>query len=86
MINTEKVIGFYTDCFGNEIDEYEEIERYTLCYKGYIFEGDGDGWNSHNYDRWEDVKSVYDFYRDESNGMYIEDNQYGVTFKDGDWY
>ena len=37
MVNTDKVVGFYTDVFGNEIDEYEQIERYTVYYKGHIF-------------------------------------------------
>ena len=32
MINTEKEIGFYTDVFGNEITEYEQIEKYTVCF------------------------------------------------------
>ena len=30
MINTNKEVGFYTDVFGNEITEYEQIERYTV--------------------------------------------------------
>ena len=27
MINTKKVVGFYTDAFGKEVDEYEQIEQ-----------------------------------------------------------
>ena len=34
MINTNKKVGFYTDVFGNEIDEYEQIEKYTVWYEG----------------------------------------------------
>ena len=31
MVSTGKVIGFYTDVFGNEIDEYEQI--CVKCYQ-----------------------------------------------------
>ena len=31
MINTNNVVGFYTDVFGNEVNEYEQINRYTVC-------------------------------------------------------
>jgi hypothetical protein len=86
MINTEKVIGFYTDVFGNEIDIYEEIEKYTVCYKGFLFEGDDEKrWNSRNCDKWEDAKSIYQAYADKENKMYIIDNEYGVTYQDGEW-
>ena len=82
MINTGKVIGFYTDVFGNEIDEYEQIERYTVCYKGHLFEGDTDGYNYHGYDRWEDAIALYHAYGDM---IQIKDNEYDVTFANGDW-
>ena len=82
MINTEKVVGFYTDVFGNEIDEYEQIERYTVSYEGYLFEGDNDGLNSHGFDRWEDAIALYDAYGDM---IHIRDNQYGCTFDYGEW-
>ena len=59
MINTNKVIGSYIDVFGNEINEYEQIERYTVWYEGHLFEGDSDGLNEHGYDRWEDAMGVY---------------------------
>ena len=71
MIDTAKVIGFYVDVFGNEIDEYEQIERYT------------DGINEHGYDSWEDAIALYNFY---GNMIHIEDNKYGMTFSNGDWY
>lgn len=83
MINTSKVIGFYVDVFGNEIDEYEQIERYTVWYEGYLFEGDTDGINEHGYDNWEDAIALYNFY---GNMIHIEDNEYGMTFSNGDWY
>ena len=82
MVNTNKVIGFYTDVFENEVDEYEQIEKYSVCYRGYLFKGDSKGYNEHGYDRWEDAKAIYDAYPDIVS---IRDNEYGVTFEKGDW-
>ena len=82
MISTNKVIGFYVDAFGNEVDEYEQIEKYSVRYKGKIFEDDTDGYNIHHYDRWEDAKSIYDMYP----GVSIYDNEYDIIFEDGDWH
>ena len=59
MINTEKVIGFYTDAFGNEIDEYEQTYKYSVCYKGALFEGDTDEWNEIGFDSWEKAKETF---------------------------
>ena len=82
MINTENVVGFYTDCFGNEIDEYEQIERYTVWYDGYLFNGDTDGYNEHDYDRFEDAIELYNIY---GEMIHIRDNKYDVTFEYGEW-
>lgn len=83
MVNTNKVIGFYTDVFGNEIDEYEQIERYSVGYEGHLFEGDTDGYNEHGYDKWEDAIAIYNAYPDIVS---IRDNEYGVTFAHDEWY
>ena len=82
MVNTNKVIGFYTDVFGNEINEYEQVKRYTVWYEGYLFTGDSKGINEHSYDAWEDAVALYDAYGDM---IHINDNDYGVTFEYGDW-
>ena len=82
MVNTDKVIGFYTDVFGNEVDEYEQIERYTVWYEGYLFDGDTDGYNEHGYDKFEDAITLYDAYGDM---IHIKDNEYGVSFDYGEW-
>ena len=82
MINTSKEIGFYTDVFGNEVNDYELIEKYTVFYKGKIFEGDTDGYNYHNYDKWEDAIALYYAYGDI---IHIKDNEYNVIFSYGDW-
>ena len=50
MISTSCVVGFYEDIFGNEIDEYEQTERYTINYEGVLFEEDSEGFNSHDID------------------------------------
>ena len=85
MIKTNKVIGFYTDAFGNEIDEYEEIERYEVCYNGHFFDGDRDGWNGYKCDEWETAKGVYDFFVAKGVECHINDNEYDVVFCDGEW-
>ena len=82
MINTNKVIGSYVDIFGNEINEYEQIERYTVWYEGYLFEGDSDGLNEHGYDKWEYAIALYVAYGDM---IRIRDNRYDVTFEYGEW-
>ena len=82
MINTNKVISSYIDVFGNEINEYEQIERYTVWYEGYLFEGDSDGLNEHGYDKWEDAIALYVAYGDM---IRIRDNRYDVTFEYGEW-
>ena len=84
MISTDRVIGFYTDVFGREIDEYEQIERYTVCYKGHIFDGDTDGYNTFKTDSWDDAIRFYNTYGNNTE-VYIKDNEYDVTFSDGDW-
>ena len=82
MIDSNRVIGFYTDVFGNEIDEYEQIERYSIRYEGYLFDGDSEGFNEHGIDKWEDARAIYDAYPDIIS---IHDNQYGCTFSNGEW-
>ena len=82
MINTDKIIGFYTDVFGNEIDEYEQIERYTVSYYGYLFEGDAPGYNTHGYDNINDALALYNEYGDM---IQIKDNEYDVVFESGEW-
>lgn len=82
MVETDRVIGFYEDAFGNEVDEYELIERYTVWYEGCIFAGDNDGYNEHNYDNWEEAVSLYYTYGDM---VHIRDNKYDVSFDYGEW-
>lgn len=82
MIDTEKVVGYYTDMFGNEIDEYEQIERYSIWYEGRLFEGDSNGFNEHGIDRWEDAIAIYDAY---PGIVSIHDNKYGSTYANDEW-
>ena len=82
MINTNKEVGFYTDVFGNEITEYEQIERYTVWYNGYLFYGDTNGYNEHGYDNFDDAIALYYTY---GNIIHIKDNEYGVSFDCGEW-
>lgn len=84
MINNyDHVVGFYTDMWGNEIDEYEQVYKYTVWYKGYIFVDDKeDDFNEHGYDRWDDVQELIDAYGDM---IHVIDNEYCVSFDNGEW-
>ena len=82
MLNTDTVIGFYTDVFGNEVDEYKQTKRYTVWYNGFLFDGDTCGYNEHEYNRFEDAISLYDTYGDM---IHIKDNEYDVSFDCGEW-
>lgn len=57
--------------------------RYTVMYEGYLFFGDSDGLNCHDYDRWEDVQSLIYAYGDI---IEMRDNEYDVHWKGGEWY
>ena len=82
MIDTEKIVGSYTDIFGNEINEYEQIPRYTVWYEGMLFEGDTEGLNEHGYDTLEEATALYNVYGDM---IHIKDNEYNCTFEYGEW-
>lgn len=83
MIKSGKEIGFYTDVFGNEITEYEMIERYTVWYYGILFEGDNVGYNEFNTDHIEQTFALYNAYGDI---IHIKDNEYDVTYEYGEWH
>lgn len=58
-------------------------KKYTVWYEGRIFDGDGDGVNEHDYDRWEDAIALYHAYGDM---IHIRDNEYNAPFEYGQWY
>ena len=65
-------------------DEGEKIcGRYTIIYEGYLFYGDSDGLNFHDCDRWDEVNSLMNAYGD---FITVKDNEYGVTWANGEWY
>ena len=82
MIETEKIINTYIDSYDNEIDEYKQIKRYTVWYEGYLFDGDTEGYNKHNYDKFEDAIALYIQYGDM---IHIKDNEYDVVYEYGNW-
>lgn len=83
MVNTERVVDFYTDCFGNEIDVYEQIENFTVFYEGKIFVDDSDGYNEHGHDSFADAMWFYEVYGDM---IHIRDNRCGGIYEYGEWY
>lgn len=62
----------------------EPIGKYTVHYKGHIFEGDTDEWNAFSTDKWDDAIGFYHSYSNDTE-VCIKDNEYGVTFANGDW-
>ena len=56
-------------------DEGEKIGgRWTLHYEGFLFEGDSDGWNHHDFDRYEDVMGIIKFYKNYGMRFWLDDN------------
>ena len=84
MFETERAVGYYMDVFGNEVTEYERKAQYTVRYKGCVFEGDSQDNNSFDTDSWDKAIAFYHQYKD-SCCVSIKDNQYDVTFENGDW-
>ena len=65
-------------------DGEKVCSRYTVSYEGYLFVGDNEeGFNYHDYDRWEDVQGLMISYPDI---IRVHDNEYGVDWKEGEWY
>ena len=57
--------------------------RYTVSYEGYLFYGDSDGLNRHDYNNWNEVQSLMAAYPDL---IRVDDNEYGVIWENGEWY
>lgn len=82
--NFDKVVGFYVDAFGNEVDEYEMLYKYTVCYKGRVFEGDRDGWNEYNTDGLGEAMSLCRMLHNDGYKVYITDNEYDAYYDEVD--
>ena len=66
-----------------ERGETETPARYTVMYEGYLFDGDkADGLNMHDYDNWDEVQSLINFYGDV---IEVRDNWYDVHWYKGGW-
>lgn len=63
-------------------DGIKIASRYTIFYEGYLFYGDSDGLNHHDYDNWREVSSLLNAYGDI---ITVKDNEYGVTWENGEW-
>lgn len=57
--------------------------KYTVVYEGFLFEGDTDGLNRHDTDSHDEAFGIADAYPDI---VYVDDNEYGVTYHNGEWY
>ena len=59
-------------------------DRYTIMYYGYLFDGDSlDELNIYGYDDWHEVASLINMYGDM---IIVHDNEYDVTWQNGEWY
>lgn len=64
--------------------EMKREYRYTVSYEGYLFYGDKEGdWNYHGYNRWQDVQELINAY---GNDIHVTDNEYGVSYDNGEWW
>lgn len=73
----------YEDYATQEENGIKLRSKYTVYYEGYLFDGDSDGWNSIDYDDWRTVNELINAYGDM---IYVEDNEYGVTWAHGEWF
>lgn len=60
------------------------MSKWTVVYEGFLFEGDSDGFNRVDYDRFEDAVSLYNAYRHDTY-IIIKDNEYDVTLENDEW-
>ena len=56
--------------------------RYTVIYEGSYFYDDCEGLNFHDYDNWADLQGLLCIIP----GIEVKDNEYGVTWFEGEWY
>ena len=82
LMRKQQVLNSRQQNDGKNGDKMINTEKYTVQYNGHLFDGDTDGFNSHNYDRFEDAMRVYNMYPN----VIIHDNEYGVTYENGDWH
>lgn len=64
--------------------QYESAPaRYTVMYEGYLFMGDSDGLNCHDYDDWKEIQGILGAYG--TDFITVRDNEYGVYLEKGEW-
>lgn len=74
---TDRVVDSYVDVFGNEIDVYEEVCRYVVGWE------ECGEWVKHECKNERDAWDLY--YAHENDRARLYDNQYGISFYDGEW-
>lgn len=64
----------------------EPESKYTVSYKGYLFYGDNDGWNFHDYDNWDEVVSLINAYgMEEDLDFSVRHNETDMVWRMGEW-
>lgn len=61
----------------------DEPMKYTVRYEGVLFHGDSDGWNHYETNSHDEAFTIANNYPDV---VYVDDNEYGVTYHNGEWY
>lgn len=54
---------------------------YTIIYEGYLFDGDTEGFNKHDYNNWDEVKSILE----DNPSITVRNNVWGIYLVNGEW-
>jgi len=74
---------WFDNCGVPPCEEEPSVLRYTVAYKGFLFVGDNDGWNFHETNSYSEAMGIANAYPDI---VEVTDNEYGVTWRNGEWY
>lgn len=60
--------------------------EYKVTYKGYLFYGDTDGWNTHIiHGSWDEIAGLINAYGNYDDLELSVTNEYGATWYKGEW-
>lgn len=62
-------------------EELWDGPTYTIIYEGYLFDGDTEGFNKHDYNSWDEVKSILENYP----SVTVRNNVWGIYLVNGEW-
>ena len=76
------------DDYYDEMNEYFDSLpiHYSVTYFGAIYDGDSDSYNKYETESFDDAMRIYRDVVQYDKNAYLDDNIYGVTFRDGEWF